>query len=235
MTTNLTAAELIQINPLTNSILQLKLKPETYIDYKAGQYLQILIENELINYSIANAPLGVPHYELHIRHSGGDPYQQPLFYHLRHHGSCNIQLPYGDCYLDQLAPRKPIIFIAGGTGFAPIKAMIEEMLAHDDPRQIQLYWGARETSDIYHQNLVDQWQAHVEQFHAKTIIDNKKENRLAKEVLKTDKALLFQAQFVISGPFSLVYNIRDQLVEHGLSINDMHSDAFAFEFNSGEL
>lgn len=222
-------AELIQITPLTNSILQLKLKPETYINYKSGQYLNILIGDEPLSFSIANAPLGVHHYELHIRHCGGDPYQQPLFSHLKQYGNCVIEMPFGDCYLDNLAPTKPIIFIAGGTGFAPIKAIIEEMLAHDDPRQMTLFWGARETCDIYQQQLVDQWLGHVERFNVETLIENKKENRLIKEVFKIGKEKLSQAQFVISGPFPLVYSIRDQLVNHGLSAKAMHSDAFAFE------
>lgn len=234
MMTKQCEAELVQISPLTNSILQVRLKPETFIDYKAGQYLQIIVKDERLSYSIANAPLGVPYYELHIRHSGGDPYQQPLFSHLKQNGSCIIELPFGDCYLKKLAPKKPIIFVARGTGFAPIKAMIEEILAHDDQREIFLYWGAKEVCDIYHQNLVDQWQSHVTRFKVKTLLENKKEICLANEILKIDKDLLFQAQIVISGPFPMVYNIRDQLVQHGLSIDAMHSDAFAFESQFGE-
>lgn len=234
MKTHTCTAELVQINPLTNSILQLKLKPKTYIDYKAGQYLQIHIEKEAISYSIANAPLGVHYYELHIRHSGGDPYQQPLFSNLKQYGNCVIELPFGNCYLDKLPNDRPIIFIAAGTGFAPIKAMIEEMLAHDDQREMILFWVAREICDIYQQQLVEQWQAHVNNFKVKTLIDNKKESRLANEILKIAPDYLSQSQFVISGPFPLVYAIRDQLVSHGLSTDNMHSDAFAFE-SLGEL
>ncbi|WP_367607023.1 NAD(P)H-flavin reductase [Legionella sp. W05-934-2] len=222
-------AKLIQISPLTNSIIQIKLNPDIFIDYQSGQYLNILLQEEALSFSIANAPLGGHYYELHIRHSGGDPYHQPLFAHLKQHGSCLISLPFGECYLGNLDPQKPIVFIAGGTGFAPIKAMIEEMLAHDDSRQMMLFWGAREACDIYQQQLVCQWQNHVKQFKVKTLLDNKKENLLVKEVLKTNKDFLSQAQFVISGPFPLVYSIRDQLVHHGLSANNMHSDAFAFE------
>ena len=76
-------ARVESITPLTDSILQLILKPDVYIDYQAGQYLQIMHENEAFSYSIANAPLGSHQYELHIRHTRDNPYNQPMFAEIR--------------------------------------------------------------------------------------------------------------------------------------------------------
>lgn len=227
-------AELIEVVPLTNSILKLKLKPSTFIDYQPGQYLNIILDDESLSYSIANAPLGAPHYELHIRHTGDDPYEQPLFSHLKKQGGCQIALPFGECYLGNLDLLKPIIFIAAGTGFAPIKAMIEAILAHNDPRHVTLFWGAKESCDIYQQQLVNQWQSHVDRLTVHTVIDDKRDNALIREVLKLNQKQLSTSQFVISGPFPMVYSARDELVMNGISIESMHADAFAFETPQGE-
>ena len=115
-----TQAHVESINPLTDSILQLILTPHDYIDYQAGQYLQIVSDNEPLSYSIANAPLGSHKYELHIRHSRDNPSNQWLLAEIKRTGSVTIQLPLGACDLSHLHPNKPILFIAGGTGFAPI-------------------------------------------------------------------------------------------------------------------
>ena len=164
MSEKTTLAHVVKIAPLTDSIMQLILVPDEYIDYQAGQYLHILLGNEALSYSIANAPLGSHHYELHIRHSRDNPYNHSLFAHIKEYGTVSLRLPFGACSIDQLDKQRPIIFIAGGTGFAPVNAMIEQLLASDDPRPFELFWGARSLSDLYLDEKVGNWQAHVSRF-----------------------------------------------------------------------
>ena len=136
-----TTAQVIRISPLTDHIIELLLAPEHYIDYQAGQYLQLLSKNECLCYSIANAPLGAHNYELHIRHEHSNPYDQPLFAEMKQRGLVDLRLPFGSCHLNNLDSKLPIIFIAGGTGFSPVKAMIEQLLATGDQRIFSLFWG----------------------------------------------------------------------------------------------
>lgn len=217
------------IHPLTDSILQVVLAPSQYTDYQAGQYLEILMDSEAFSYSIANAPLGSHKYELHIRHSQDNTYNKQLLADIKRQGEVSIRLPLGDCHLNRLHVDKPILFIAGGTGFAPIKAMIEQLLADSDPRPFELFWGARSQSDLYMDDKVAKWQAHVKQFRYFSLLSNSSKETLISMVLQHHKKDLKDWQVVLAGPFDMVYTLRDALIAKGLSQEQLFSDAFNFE------
>ena len=214
------------ITPLTNSILQLILKPDIYVDYQAGQYLQIIYENEAFSYSIANAPLGSHRYELHIRHARDNPYNQPLFAEIKRQGVVTLRLPMGECNVSRLHLDKPILFIAGGTGFAPIKAMIEQLLADGESRPFELFWGARSQSDLYMDNQVLQWQAHVSHFKYFSLLSENSQMTLVDKVMEHHALDINDWQIVVSGPFDMAYSIRDALVAQGVMFENLFSDAF---------
>lgn len=224
-----TRAQVEQIAPLTDSIVQLMLKPDEYVDYQAGQYLQILSAEEALSYSIANAPLGSHQYELHIRHHRENPHNKKLFADVKQNGEVMLLLPFGECSMSHLKADRPILFIAGGTGFAPVKAMIEHLLAQDDPRHFELFWGARTRSDLYLDEKVIHWQSHVARFSYYALLSDEARESLPALVLKKHLHDLDQWQVVMSGPFDMVYATRDELVKRGASEADMHSDAFNFE------
>ncbi len=217
------------ISPLTDSIIRLILTPEKYVAYQAGQYLQILFGEEAFSYSIANAPLGSHKYELHIRHSLENPYNQRLFSHIKEYGSVNIRLPFGACSIEHLHPQRPILFIAGGTGFAPVKAMIEQLLSVSDTRPFELFWGARLQNDLYMDEKVTSWQTHVNHFNYVSSVSEDNAVPLVSLVLARHPQDLGKWQIVISGPFDMVYSTRDALVNSGVSPAHLFSDAFSFE------
>lgn len=226
MSDKLIQADVERITPLTNSILQLILAPQEYIDYQAGQYLQIISGKEAFCYSIANAPLGSHKYELHIRHTPDNPYNQPLLAEIKRKGSVTIRLPFGTCDLSHLDPNKPILFIAGGTGFAPIKAMIEQLLAEGEARAFELFWGARSQSDLYMNDKVIEWQNHVPHFQYFSQLSDTSTQTLASMVLARHQQDINNWQIVISGPFDMVYSTRDHLLEKGALPANLFSDAF---------
>lgn len=230
MTKKSTQAQVVSINPLTDTILELVLSPEQYIEYQAGQYLDILLEKEILSYSIANAPLGSHKYELHIRHSQNNASIQMLLAEIKQRGFLKINLPLGACHLDKLEKEKPILFIAGGTGFAPIKAMIEQLLVNNDKRNFELFWGARSQSDLYMNEKVNHWQAHATHFRYFSLLPHSNaKDTLASMVLEQHHGDLNSCQFVISGPFDMVFATRDALVAQGVSRSQLYSDAFGFE------
>lgn len=219
-------AEILEINPLSNTIVQVLLKPLNYINYLAGQYLQIKTAHFENFFSIANAPIGNPFYECHIRHEANNPSSQELMEHFQNHKAIKINLPFGRCTLEHLDALKPIIFIAGGTGFAPIKAMIEMMLFQNDPRPFECYWGAKSQSDLYWQEHLRQYQSHASLFkHLACVIDDD----LLNHVLKLHANDLNIYQFVLSGPFEMVYSFSDRLIKAGVHPELMHADAFEFK------
>lgn len=229
MTAIVTSAKVTRIVPLTDSIIELILEPDDFIDYQAGQYLQLLSGDEWQSYSIANAPLGARHYELHIRHDVQNPYNKALFADIKQQGKVTIRLPFGECHLTKLQ-EKPIIFIAAGTGFAPINAMIEQLLAAGDKRSLELYWSARSQSDLYLHEKVTQWQAHVSHFQYLSLLPKaNSQETLAALVIRRHQHHLSQYQFVMGGPFEMVFATRDALVQAGVTAEQMYADAFSFE------
>lgn len=229
MTEKIIKAEVEEISPLTDSIMRLVLAPERYVAYQAGQYLQIMFDGEAFSYSIANAPLGSHKYEVHIRHSRDNPYTQRLFTHIKEHGFVPVRLPFGVCSMEHLDVQRPILFIAGGTGFAPVKAMIEQLLASTDTRPFELFWGARLQNDLYLDEKVSSWNAHVSRFKYFSSISDDNNKPLVSLVLEQHRHDLQQWQIVISGPFDMVYSTRDVLVSQGVSAQHLFSDAFSFE------
>jgi CDP-4-dehydro-6-deoxyglucose reductase len=216
---------------LTDNIIKLTLRPKIYVDYEAGQYLKIQLINDLSCYSIANAPLGSHTYDLHIRHEPCNQKQTHFLNDIKKHAIVTIQLPFGQCRLSQLDYQLPIIFIAAGTGFAPINAMIEQLIANEDSRFIELYWCVRTLSDLYLDETVNQWQASTHHFHyfPKLSLTVNARDTLIKALLTAHPDDLNTYQFVLAGPFDFVYAIRDMLVLKGISPTRLYSDAFSFE------
>lgn len=228
MSEHIVRARVEEITPLTDTITRLVLTPEHYVAYQAGQYLQILFAGQAPSYSIANAPLGAHKYELHIRH-GAHAGNCDLFAYIKEHGEVTIRLPLGHCHIDKLHPSRPIIFIAGGTGFAPVKAMIEQLLADSDARSFELFWGTRSRSDLYMDEKIINWQAHVSHFRYFSLPAGDNKEILLASVLEKHADDLLETQMVISGPFDMVYSARDILVARGISPSHLFSDAFEFE------
>jgi CDP-4-dehydro-6-deoxyglucose reductase len=224
-----TEAKLLKITPLTNTIVLVELEPEEYIPYRAGQYLQLKAGDRQGYFSIANAPLGTQKYELHIRHDQTNLFSQDVLKHLQNYGKVNLNLPMGKSHIGYLERTKPIIFIAGGTGFAQIKGVIEQLLYTDDGRTFECYWGAKEQSDLYWQNRLHEWQTHVKTFEYLALFEGKKSYGMIDAIFSRHSKNIKEFQFMISGPFEMVYACRDQLLALGISVESIHSDAFEFE------
>jgi CDP-4-dehydro-6-deoxyglucose reductase len=134
--------------------LLLQMPANEVFAYHAGQYIEFLLRDGLRrSYSMANAPhLIAQGLELHIRHMPGGKFTDQVFGTMKERDILRIEGPYGSFYLRQ-EENKPMVLLASGTGFAPIKALIEEMLFKGVTRPAMLYWGGRRPHDLY----MDDW------------------------------------------------------------------------------
>lgn len=140
------------------AIVRLKLPTSERLQYLAGQYIDLLLKDgHRRSFSLATPPHADELLELHIRHTPGGFFTDPLFTTYKGREILRFEGPLGAFYLREDSD-KPVIFVAGGTGFAPIKAIIEHMLHHRIPREIVLYWGARAKRDLYLADLPGKWQ-----------------------------------------------------------------------------
>ena len=147
-----------QLNRLSHDVMQLKLQlpASEQFRYFAGQYVEfILRDGQRRAYSMALAPhvqATSPGLELHIRHMPGGLFTDQVFSTLKVKDILRIEGPFGSFFLREDS-TKPLVFLASGTGFAPIKALIEHLEHQGSTRPVHVYWGGRRPADLY----MDDW------------------------------------------------------------------------------
>jgi CDP-4-dehydro-6-deoxyglucose reductase, E3 len=134
------------------AVLKLQLPANQNLQYRAGQYVEfILRDGARRSYSMANAPheLGSPPaIELHVRHMPGGKFTDHVFTSMKERDILRMEGPFGSFFLREDS-TKPLILLASGTGFAPIKAIVQQMRNKGISRPAALYWGCRKKSDLY--------------------------------------------------------------------------------------
>lgn len=119
------------------AIVKLRLPPNANLNYLSGQYIDLILNGQRRSYSIANAPTDFV--ELHIRKVEQGFFSQIIFNELKLQQLIRFEGPYGTFFVRN--DKRPLIFLAGGTGFAPVKSMVEQLLKNDDKRPVHIYWG----------------------------------------------------------------------------------------------
>ncbi|WP_244832100.1 CDP-6-deoxy-delta-3,4-glucoseen reductase [Caballeronia sp. TF1N1] len=150
----------------TDDVIELKLKTahDMRLQYLAGQYIEILLKDgNRRSYSMASPPHLNGPLELHIRWMPGGVLTDHVFGAMKERDLLRIEGPFGTFFLREDSD-KPVIFFASGTGFAPIKAMIEHALFKELSRPISLYWGGRRKEDLYMMALAERWAREVPGF-----------------------------------------------------------------------
>jgi NAD(P)H-flavin reductase/ferredoxin len=138
------------------TILTLRFPIGLRAPFRAGQYLQVVMDDgDRRNFSMANAARDNDGAELHIRHVPDGKFSMKVLSKLSIGDRLQIEAPYGDFYLR--ASARPIVLLASGTGFAPIKSMIETSIHAGHRRPMHLYWGGRRREDIYLADLPTKW------------------------------------------------------------------------------
>jgi len=140
------------------AILSLKLPAGERLQFLAGQYIDILLkEGKRRSFSLANAPHDDQFLQLHVRKSPNGAFSGYVFDQMKERAILRFEGPLGTFYLREDSD-KPMLFMAGGTGFAPIKAQIEHCLHAGIDRPMVLYWGVRSLKDLYMRELPGRWQ-----------------------------------------------------------------------------
>jgi len=140
------------------AILYLKLPAAERLQFLAGQYIDILMKGGIRrSYSMANAPHDDTHLQLHVRRTPGGVFSKYVFDEMKERAIIRFEGPLGSFYLREDSD-KPMILVAGGTGFAPVKAVIEHAFHKGIDRQMVLYWGVRTLVDLYLPELPVKWQ-----------------------------------------------------------------------------
>ncbi len=202
----------------------------------AGQYIDVLLpEGRRRAFSIANAPdAGGQRIELHVRRVPGGGFTQTVFDATPIGSLWRIEGPLGT-FVPREDSERPIIFMAGGTGFAPIKAIIEHFIHLGSTRPMHLYWGARHTRDLYMPELPERWRSLHPGFAFSAVLseadgDDRGEHRSGHvhEAVLADHADLAPYDLYMSGPPPMIEAARRGFIERGLDSDRLYYDSFEY-------
>ncbi len=223
--------------------LYLKLPQNERMQFLAGQYIDILLKDgRKRSFSIANTPLDDQLLELHIRHVEGGDFTGYIFDQLREKDVLRIEGPHGNFFLREESNR-PKIFVAGGTGFAPVKAILEIAFAEQLSQPMSLYWGVRAEKDLYLDALPKQWAEEHDNFQFLPVLSEAGDNwngqrGYVHEAVMTElagKGEDFSAYDVYAcGPPVMVKAAFAAFRERGLDEAHFYSDAFEFQTPKAE-
>lgn len=158
------------------ALLTLQLPATETFRFYAGQYIEVILKDgKRRSYSMANAPHAAAALELHLRHSNGGLFTDHVFgvgaTAMKEREILRLEGPFGSFFLREDS-QLPIVMLASGTGFAPIKSIIEHMVHEAINRPITLYWGGRRPCDLYMNGLVEQWASTIPGFKYVPVISD---------------------------------------------------------------
>ncbi|MDH5325397.1 MAG: CDP-6-deoxy-delta-3,4-glucoseen reductase [Gammaproteobacteria bacterium] len=222
---------------LTHDVMELGLKlPATErLQFFAGQYIDFLLaDGRRRSFSIANAPHDDELIMLHIRHVEGGDFTGHVFNHIKEKDILRIEGPLGGFVLQE--SDRPLLFMAGGTGFAPVKSMIEHLIAEQAGRSIHLYWGARAKHDLYMHDLAIHWATQHDHIlytpvlSAPAVTDDWTGHKgLVHEAIAAEYPDLSGFDIYASGPPAMVQAGQSAFLKQGMLRERYFSDAFEFQ------
>ena len=199
------------------------------VRFKAGQYVSVLLDNgERRDFSMANSPEESDGVQLHVRHVQGGAFTTYVFEQLKRGDHLSIEAPHGGFTLRE--SDKPILFVAGSTGFAPIKSMIEDAFNKGIGREMTLYWGARQRSGLYLASLPEKWAAEHKRFRYIPVISDVVEpgmrHGLVHQAVLEDHPSLANFQAYVCGVSALCRAARKDFRAAGLPVREFFIDTF---------
>jgi NAD(P)H-flavin reductase/ferredoxin len=199
--------------------------------FKAGQYLQVIMaDGDRRNFSMANAARHNDGAELHVRHVAGGKFSVGTLSKLIVGDALQVEIPYGDFYLR--AADRPVILLASGTGFSPIKSIIETSIHAGNRRPMHLYWGARRREDIYLEDLPARWAQRLPWFSFTPVLSEPSSSwrgrtGLVHDAVREDQENLAGADVYACGnPLMVSAAQRSFIEDHGLPEAQFFADAF---------
>jgi len=217
--------------------LYLKLPEGQRLQFFAGQYLDfILRDGRTRAFSIANAPHDDALIELHVRHVPGGEFTDYVFDAMKERTLLRINAPLGTFVLREHSDR-PMILMGGGTGFAPLKGMIEHAFHEGVKRPMHLYWGVRARRDLYLPELPDRWSREHANFAYTPVLSEPDADWAGRtgfvhEAVAADHPDLSGFDVYMSGPPVMVEAGRQAFEARGLTSEHMFSDAFEYAADS---
>jgi CDP-4-dehydro-6-deoxyglucose reductase len=213
----------------------LRLPANEEFHFEAGQYLDIMLpQNRRRSFSIASCPGRDPLIELHIRKVASGEFTQQLFEGMKEKTLLRVEGPLGQFWFRRESPR-PALLIGGGTGYAPLRSMLRDLLEVGDRRPLHLYWGSQTRPDLYEDEQVRALCATYPNLRYTPVLSDARpadrwtgRRGLVHAVALEDHPQLEQFDVYASGPPAMVEAVRHEFMARGLPAQQLFFDSFDY-------
>ena len=219
-----------QVTYCGGDVYQVVLHPEEPVNFKAGQYLQVIMaNNDKRPFSIASAPEVKDRIELHIGASTQNTYSLEVLERLKERGYIDVELPLGNAYFRE--SERPLLFLIGGTGFSYAHSIIEHCINQKLTLPITLYWGVRKHEFMYARATVSRWAEAYKQIDFVPVVQYPDaswsgQTGMVHQVLLEQHPDLSAYDIYIAGRFEMAKAAKVDFVAAGADPFHIYGDAF---------
>ena len=228
------SCKVISVETITDTVYRVRLVPESDYDFQAGQYLMVVMEeNDKRPFSLASTPMEKDIIELHIGASDHNLYAMAVMDRIREQRKITVDMPHGNAGLRDDSDR-PIILVAGGTGFSYARSILLTALSQNPQREIAIYWGGREPQHIYDLEELNALAVRHPNLKVVPVVEQPDDNWQGRTgtvlpAVIQDYSSLKNYDIYIAGRFEMAKVARDRFcAEREAVSSQIYGDAFAF-------
>ncbi|MCG8708310.1 NAD(P)H-flavin reductase [Brenneria sp. 4F2] len=222
------------VEAITDTVYRVRLLPEASFSFRAGQYLMVVMdERDKRPFSVASTPMEKNFIELHIGASELNLYAMAVMERILQEKTLTVDIPHGEAWLREESER-PLVLIAGGTGFSYARSILLTALAQKPKRQIAIYWGGRESKHLYDLGELEALATQYANLQVIPVVEQPEEGWRGRtgtvlSAVLQDYGSLAEQDIYIAGRFEMAKIARDRFCnERGALSAHMFSDAFSF-------
>ncbi len=228
------SCKVTSVEAIADTVYRVRLIPEADFTFRAGQYLMVVMdERDKRPFSLASTPMEKEIIELHIGASDLNLYAMAVMYRIHGDRQIAVDIPHGDAWLREESTR-PIVLIAGGTGFSYARSILLTALAQRPDREIAIYWGGRELQHLYDLDELNALAVKHPNLRVVPVVEQPEAGWQGRSgtvltAVMQDFATLAEHDIYIAGRFEMAKIARDRFcAERGAKEAQMFGDAFAF-------
>lgn len=220
------------IEKLNSFLYRIFLAPNRAVSFKAGQYVSIIMgEGDKRHFSIANTPSNEL-IELHIGATPDNQYAMQVIDKIQSGDDLLVEVGHGNAFLREDSTR-PIILMAGGTGFSYVKSLLEQIVYLNLKQPVYLYWGVREYSHFYFEEQAQSWSLEHKNIHFHPVVELPEAHWQGRQgyvhqAILDEFSDLSAFDIYVVGRFEMAKIARDDFIKQGALIDHIYGDAFAF-------
>ncbi len=228
------SCKVTSVEAITDTVYRVRLVPEADFSFRAGQYLMVVMdERDKRPFSLASTPMEKDIIELHIGASELNLYAMAVMERIQQQRQITVDIPHGDAWLREEGDR-PLVLIAGGTGFSYARSILLTALSQQPDRHIAIYWGGRELKHLYDLDELNALAVKHPNLQVIPVVEQPEEgftgrNGTVLTAVMQDYTSLAGHDIYIAGRFEMAKIARERFcAERGALEAHMFGDAFAF-------